>query len=41
MKNLFLCSYFAGVKNTFKDFMNNDTKGKFRNFKTRWKNYKK
>ena len=28
MKNLFLCSYFAGVKDTFKDFMNNDTKGK-------------
>ena len=28
MKKLFLCSYFAGVKNTFKDFMNNDTKGK-------------
>lgn len=28
MKKLFLCSYFTGVKNTFKDFMNNDTKGK-------------
>ena len=28
MKKLFLCSYFAGVKDTFKDFMNNDTKGK-------------
>ncbi|PGH22107.1 peptidase S51 [Fusobacterium polymorphum] len=28
MKNLFLCSYFTGVKDTFKDFMNNDTKGK-------------
>lgn len=28
MKNLFLCSYFAGVKDIFKDFMNNDTKGK-------------
>ena len=27
MKNLFLCSYFAGVKDTFKDFMNN-TEGK-------------
>ena len=23
MKKLFLCSYFAGVKDTFKDFMNN------------------
>ena len=28
MKNLFLCSYFTGVKDIFKDFMNNDTKGK-------------
>ena len=28
MKKLFLCSYFSGVKDTFKDFMNNDTKGK-------------
>ena len=28
MKKLFLCSYFAEVKDTFKDFMNNDTKGK-------------
>ncbi|MHB9341720.1 Type 1 glutamine amidotransferase-like domain-containing protein, partial [Fusobacterium polymorphum] len=28
MKNLFLCSYFSGVKDTFKDFMNNDAKGK-------------
>ena len=28
MKKLFLCSYFAGVKDTFKDFINNDTKGK-------------
>ena len=28
MKSLFLCSYFAGVKDTFKDFINNDTKGK-------------
>ena len=28
MKNLFLCSYFTGVKDTFKDFMNNDTKEK-------------
>ena len=27
MKNLFLCSYFAGVKDIFKDFMNN-TEGK-------------
>ena len=25
MKNLFLCSYFIGVKEIFKDFMNNDT----------------
>ena len=28
MKKLFLCSYFAGVKDTFKNFMNNNTKGK-------------
>ena len=28
MKKLFLCSYFAGVKATFKNFMNNNTKGK-------------
>ena len=28
MKNLFLCSYFAGVKDIFKDFMNNDTERK-------------
>ena len=28
MKNLFLCSYFAGVKDIFKDFMNNNTEGK-------------
>ena len=28
MKKLFLCSYFAGVKDIFKGFMNNDTKGK-------------
>ena len=28
MEKLFLCSYFAGVKDTFKDFMNNNTKGK-------------
>jgi len=28
MKNLFLCSYFTGVKDIFKDFMSNDTEGK-------------
>ena len=28
MKKLFLCSYFTGVKDIFKDFMNNNTKGK-------------
>ena len=28
MKNLFLCSYFTGVKDIFKDFMNNNTEGK-------------
>ena len=28
MKKLFLCSYFAGVKDIFKDFMNNDTERK-------------
>lgn len=28
MKKIFLCSYFGGVKDKFKDFMNNDTKGK-------------
>ena len=25
MKNLFLCSYFTGVKDIFKDFMSNDS----------------
>ena len=28
MNNLFLCSYFTGVKDIFKDFMSNDTEGK-------------
>lgn len=28
MKSIFICSYFAGVQNNFKDFMDNDTKGK-------------
>lgn len=28
MKKLFLCLYFVEVKDIFKDFMNNDIKGK-------------